>query len=634
MKKSVSVAVLACVCLAASLALLQAQGPPEPADAAAQPDRTFIIHFCTRDIGEFAKVAGLAEILKPHGHVEFNVSTLAEKSAYDVPKGGSPWHEYASYAPAPYKYFPPKRLAPFIPAEHVAKNRQMLEAKMAILRRRGFGASFSAYVPNFWPEAFYEAYPHLRGARSDHPRRSRKEAFSPCVDRPEVLSMIAESMEQLVEAVPELVTYSFKTNDAGPGICWSYWLYSGPNGPTECKDRGMGHRVRGMLDAMNRGAERAGGKLDISMSGLFSDEERADIRANLPENVTFGWSRRRASVGTGVNSFYPVKGIINPVAMLGRVARLSQPQVKKVFVTFRVSYDRGGELPETVAKVFEMIDDALRDPIDRTERLKRLRKLCAKWGGPEHADRLYDALVDLDEAFKYRRETFGGFRSLYTVVSTRHINRPLVAMPDKLLPEEEAYFLPHVFNKYVNEGRMDYIDIHGRRMILTPTGPERRDPRIGEVNRYRGRLHRVCDTLESLRGAPEEEFFRKMALSLRMHASMMRSVNNFHAMQIVRDRNREKLTGKPRIPSKLPTREGDPDLLMMNAYMRDELDNTQELIDLLKAGGMDRITHAKTNADEDTFLLGPDLIEQLKKKRAIMRRHWLDAEDYMTTPFK
>ena len=28
----------------------------------------------------------------------------------------------------------------------------------------------------------------------------------------------------------------------------------------------------------------------------------------------------------------------------------------------------------------------------------------------------------------------------------RHINRPLVAIPEKLTPEEEAYWLPHVFN--------------------------------------------------------------------------------------------------------------------------------------------------------------------------------------------
>jgi len=68
--------------------------------------------------------------------------------------------------------------------------------------------------------------------------------------------------------------------------------------------------------------------------------------------------------------------------------------------------------------------------------------------------------------------------------------------------------------------------------------------------------------------------------------------------------------------------------------MRDELDNTQELIDLLENGGMDLINHANDQKREDTFLLGSDLIEQLKQKRKIMLDHWLDGEDYMTIPFK
>jgi len=46
------------------------------------------------------------------------------------------------------------------------------------------------------------------------------------------------------------------------------------------------------------------------------------------------------------------------------------------------------------------------------------------------------------------------------------------------------------------------------------------------------------------------------------------------------------------------------------------------------------ISHANDSKYEDTFLLGPDLIEQLKKKRKIMLRHWVDIESYMTTPFK
>ena len=89
-----------------------------------------------------------------------------------------------------------------------------------------------------------------------------------------------------------------------------------------------------------------------------------------------------------------------------------------------------------------------------------------------------------------------------------------------------------------------------------------------------------------------------------------------------------------RFPSKVSTKTGDKDLLLLNDYMRDELDNTAGLIKLLENGGMARVTRATRKEDEDTFLLGPDLVAQLKKKMDIMRKHWLDASKHMATPFK
>ena len=53
-----------------------------------------------------------------------------------------------------------------------------------------------------------------------------------------------------------------------------------------------------------------------------------------------------------------------------------------------------------------------------------------------------------------------------------------------------------------------------------------------------------------------------------------------------------------------------------------------------RTGEWDLINHANDQKREDTFLLGSDLIEQLKQKRKIMLDHWLNGEDYMTIPFK
>jgi len=54
----------------------------------------------------------------------------------------------------------------------------------------------------------------------------------------------------------------------------------------------------------------------------------------------------------------------------------------------------------------------------------------------------------------------------------------------------------------------------------------------------------------------------------------------------------------------------------------------------LEDGGMNLICHAKDPSMEDTFILGPDLINQLKKKREVKLAHWTDIEGYLATPFK
>jgi hypothetical protein len=125
-----------------------------------------------------------------------------------------------------------------------------------------------------------------------------------------------------------------------------------------------------------------------------------------------------------------------------------------------------------------------------------------------------------------------------------------------------------------------------------------------------------------------------MGTSLRIYASILRSCGNFYAVQRVRDRNAATFAGEPRVPPKVADWFGNADLQMLNEFVRDELDNTSELIRLLQAGGTSQLLTASDPADEDTFLLGPDLLNQLRLKRQIMRRHWLDAERYLATPHK
>ncbi|MEP7109604.1 MAG: hypothetical protein ABI760_16540 [Ferruginibacter sp.] len=595
-------------------------------------DKVFIINAPINNLDEFRKLAKLAIRLKRYGRVQINISTLADKAFHEIPAKGSPWHEYASNNPSPFKFFPDPKLAPFIPAEFVRKNRQLLLDKAKILHELGLEAAFFGYEPNFLPSAFFDAYPQMLGPRVDHPRRSTEKAFAPCTDVKETREMYTGMMAEMLKNVPEISSFFFKTNDAGGGICWAYWLYSGPNGPANCKNIPMGERVKTLLNTFRDGASKAGRPLSIYLdeaSSNFSDEEKEDIQNLLPPDCYYKSTdaHKIINIGSLISSNYPVKGMIDPVAFIKSTRSISDPSVKSVFINFRSSYDRGYECLEAIDVVLEMLEHRLKEksPEGPLSGQEELMKLCELWAGNNSAAKLYNAFVALDEASAYKTAAIPRVSTLYWGVTTRHINRPLLFAPGRLTEKEEAYFLPYIFNVSKEEARQDYTDVHGLHHVI----------QTGAVQNYVNRLSNVSRLLDMVDAtAPKKEFISNMAISARIIASIMRSCGNFAEAQAIRDRNQAKLSAGPHLPGKEPTFTGDPDFIRFNEIARDELDNTQNLIGILENGGMDLLSYAKDPKYEDRFVLGPDLIQQLKKKRRIMLDHWTDIEDYLTSPFK
>jgi len=175
---------LACLSL---VVLLSASLGPGPLKAA---DKVFVFGNASHDPASFELYTNLAARLKSYGQVQVLVSETADKNWQEIPPGDSPWHEYACYIPGPWVYFPHPKIAPFIDAQFVQANRKLLSQKVATLQRLGLSALFESNHAHFLPEAFFQKYPELRGPRVDHPRRSRLEAFSLCLDLPETREMV------------------------------------------------------------------------------------------------------------------------------------------------------------------------------------------------------------------------------------------------------------------------------------------------------------------------------------------------------------------------------------------------------------------------------------------------------------
>ena len=393
------------------------------------------------------------------------------------------------------------------------------------------------------------------------------------------------------------------------------------------------------MEAMDRGARKGGGPVQIVEAGNFATEDAALIAPLLPSYAKLrlggtdpATEDSRIVVKSRLGEAYPVKGIIDFASLLETLDRLPDPEVRQIDInTCQSWYFRADEPIAVVERLVNLLEDSLRSPAQGLfNREQKAHTLAVQWGGAKNADRIMEAFNLVQQSFRlYSR---GFFRDVvmpqdfeYTATN-RLLTRPLVAKPELLTPEEESYFLPYVFSADEQNARLDYNTAMG-------------DRRVGPAE-YRSFMYRTvhdsalqaAQRFEQVAGdAPEAAWFHQMALSLRLWASAVRSTNNFYFAQLIRDHHKEGLAAPPRI---LVTRTEmrDPDILLWYEIQRDELDNTNELLDLLGHSGLDFMALARNPKDEDTFLYGPNLLGDMRKKVAIMREHWLDGQHYLTPP--
>lgn len=116
------------------------------------------------------------------------------------------------------------------PALYLDANLNHLRRLAELGRRYGLKPGVSMFEPRTMPERFFAKYPTLRGARVDHPFRSRLPRFTMAQDHPIVQRHYREALQQVMRAVPDLAYLSIWTNDSGAGFEHTASLYVGRNG--------------------------------------------------------------------------------------------------------------------------------------------------------------------------------------------------------------------------------------------------------------------------------------------------------------------------------------------------------------------------------------------------------------------
>jgi hypothetical protein len=182
------------------------------------------------------------------------------------------------------------------PEHYLEANLNRLKHLSHLAQKYGLKPGLLMFEPRNLPEKFFTKYPTLRGARVDHPFRSRLPRYCLAQDHPITKRHYAECMERLMDAVPELSYLNIWSNDSGAGFEHTASLYVGRNGgPYMIREwrnhekiaATAGKSVVSYLDNLQTAAAKTNPDFDVILRLEPFKMEHDHIKAGLGGNLTF-----------------------------------------------------------------------------------------------------------------------------------------------------------------------------------------------------------------------------------------------------------------------------------------------------------------------------------------------------------
>lgn len=164
------------------------------------------------------------------GYTHLEVNGLAQSIPFEVPVPGEFYSQFYTYCIALDQYVYSELNKGIYPVEYLTANLNLLKKYAEIGKKYGLAPGILCFEPRSVPEKLFEKYPTLRGARVDHPLRSRKPRFNLSLVHPLVQEHYEKMITKLLQAVPELAYMSIWSNDSGAGFEYTSSLYVGRNG--------------------------------------------------------------------------------------------------------------------------------------------------------------------------------------------------------------------------------------------------------------------------------------------------------------------------------------------------------------------------------------------------------------------
>ena len=535
---------------------------------------------------------------------------------------GDPYPAWAVSNVGLLKVSPPEALKPFLPQDYSDKVFEILKARCAVLRKLGLKAAFTTFEPQILPERVYEAHPLWRGPQVDHPLRSRVPRFAPSIDNPEVLALYRESIRALLKVCPEIEILSLHTNDSGSGMSWSGGLYQGPNGSALTRGKQMYQRYHDFFASLQAGAADARpGKFEIDAEWVRESAPEL-IAGKLGPGMAVanlegpGATPYKADAGFLLDyfyPFYPAQGIPLAVRYLEELEDAAKSPAPRLFYLIGDRFNR-----ELYLKIFDAF--VAKPTRDEVSRMQLLRGLAVEIAGENGASALLDAWVAIQ---RVQRDTdilnFGGTTFYIGGVHQRWLTRPFVPFPEALSPAETQYYRKFQFQARSEERARDLGDLQGTRQYQGLGGMAVSNNLYVRMLADLERARRDIRTIREGR-----QHFDVLDTRLRVFEILVDNCRDAIEYQYRLDLAK---SGKLSRPIEFQEDLTDiRDYRAIKDIARREIDNSTVLIELLQSQKAPLIEMAKTSGEENIRVLGPDLVDQLRKRINIMITHWEDYE--------
>ncbi len=161
-------------------------------------------------------------------HVTVNALATPFPDEPSIP--GEPYYRFYTASPDLDQFVETELNRGSYPPEYLQANLDCLKRNARLALKYGLTPGLTICSPRSVPESLLTQYPHLRGARVDHPYRSYKPRYTLTLSHPVVRWHYAKLMEKLMQEVPELGYAYIWTNDSGSGFEFTSTLYAGRNG--------------------------------------------------------------------------------------------------------------------------------------------------------------------------------------------------------------------------------------------------------------------------------------------------------------------------------------------------------------------------------------------------------------------